>query len=812
MHVRRAPLRSGACGGPKWRRSLKRSRDLKLVRNSGYFDAAWYRQRYAAILGRKDPARHYLEAGARGDCDPGPEFSSAGYLAANPDVAAQGLNPLLHYERYGKVEGRAGHAVQAVGAPSAGSDYAVILHAYHHGCFEELRGALSAFPAGVDRYVSYPRNSEAHPEAAIAAAFPGCTLIPVDNVGQDVGAFAQVLEAIDGDRYGFYCKLHSKGGDKLPSIWRQALLRGTVGDGARVAQFERVFRDQPDVMLGGARELFLHGPSYEMENGGHLTRLLQQVGLPADAAGQDWGFFAGTFFWMRATVAERFRASLGRSDFSGEAVQRDGQLAHAGERFAGLLARAMGAQVALASCVSLSEPVEVFRDLPEETPRHAVSMMAQLGALQSRWIGRRAEAMAADEVPGLGFSRIPGPDTRAGMRQEDFAIITPTGDRPSAFNRCIQMVTTQTLQPKEWIVVDDGAVPLSEQLELPGWATYVRREPGAGDPPHTLSRNVLAALEHVTADRVLIFEDDDWYSPLYAEFLLPWLDCYDLVGLNLIRYYHLRGSAWKNGHPPAHTAFAQSAFRRGHAWAHLAAVCRTDFPEIREKGIVDRHWWTTFEGSKHLINDHPCLHLGLKGGFGRPGLASGHERREVDYIPDPKAAHLSGILGPDRLGYAGWQTEFRKPYAVYTCLLDGAAGLPAPGAGLRHCDLHAFAAVPGRVSAPWQTVPLDERFATVALTTAKPMSLPHLYFPDYEWSIWCPPGRVPDEDLERLVARAIEARADLATAGEVIVRRHNLPSVARAMTAWWRAQRAGEVAGPGLATAAAAEGVSLLRL
>lgn len=116
------------------------------------------------------------------------------------------------------------------------------------------------------------------------------------------------------------------------------------------------------------------------------------------------------------------------------------------------------------------------------------------------------------------------------------------------------------------------------------------------------------------------------------------------------------------------------------------------------------------------------------------------------------------------------------------------------------------------MSAPWQTVPLDERFATVALTTAKPMSLPHLYFPDYEWSIWCPPGRVPDEDLERLVARAIEARANLATAGEMIVRRHSLPSVARAMTAWWRMQRDGEGAEPALAKAAAAEGVGLLRL
>jgi len=43
--------------------------------------------------------------------------------------------------------------------------------------------------------------------------------------------------------------------------------------------------------------------------------------------------------------------------------------------------------------------------------------------------------------------------------------------------------------------------------------------------------------------------------------------------------------------------------------------------------------------------------LGLKGGDGRPGLASGHDRAEVDYIPDPKGAYLAQVLGPDRVYY-----------------------------------------------------------------------------------------------------------------------------------------------------------------
>ena len=38
--------------------------------------------------------------------DPNPYFDTDAYLAANPDVAASGMNPLEHYDMYGWKEGR----------------------------------------------------------------------------------------------------------------------------------------------------------------------------------------------------------------------------------------------------------------------------------------------------------------------------------------------------------------------------------------------------------------------------------------------------------------------------------------------------------------------------------------------------------------------------------------------------------------------------------------------------------------------------------------------------------------------------------
>ena len=49
---------------------------------------------------------HYLRYGANDGEEPGPLFSGRQYLERNPDVAKAGRNPLLHYELFGRGEGR----------------------------------------------------------------------------------------------------------------------------------------------------------------------------------------------------------------------------------------------------------------------------------------------------------------------------------------------------------------------------------------------------------------------------------------------------------------------------------------------------------------------------------------------------------------------------------------------------------------------------------------------------------------------------------------------------------------------------------
>jgi len=81
--------------------------NIKLIATSGLFDHEWYLEhnpdvRTAGI----DPVVHYLRYGATEGRDPNAFFDSDWYLDLNPDVLAAGTNPLVHYLQRGAREGR----------------------------------------------------------------------------------------------------------------------------------------------------------------------------------------------------------------------------------------------------------------------------------------------------------------------------------------------------------------------------------------------------------------------------------------------------------------------------------------------------------------------------------------------------------------------------------------------------------------------------------------------------------------------------------------------------------------------------------
>ena len=74
-----------------------------------YFDETYYLRTYPEVADYQfSPLEHYLFIGWRLRYDPSAEFSTDGYLNANPDVSAIRMNPLLHFLQHGLAEGRKG--------------------------------------------------------------------------------------------------------------------------------------------------------------------------------------------------------------------------------------------------------------------------------------------------------------------------------------------------------------------------------------------------------------------------------------------------------------------------------------------------------------------------------------------------------------------------------------------------------------------------------------------------------------------------------------------------------------------------------
>ncbi len=74
---------------------------------SSLVNDAYYKVLYSDIAADGiDPDLHYAEFGWKEGRSPNPLFDTAGYLSANSDVAAANGNPLGHHSAYGWKEGR----------------------------------------------------------------------------------------------------------------------------------------------------------------------------------------------------------------------------------------------------------------------------------------------------------------------------------------------------------------------------------------------------------------------------------------------------------------------------------------------------------------------------------------------------------------------------------------------------------------------------------------------------------------------------------------------------------------------------------
>jgi hypothetical protein len=87
---------------PNWEAVEDGNEDLELIRNSRYFDGDWYLRQYPDSY--SDPAVDYfVHFRSR---NPSVSFVTRDYYRLNGDVRRAGMNPLIHFEKFGKIQNR----------------------------------------------------------------------------------------------------------------------------------------------------------------------------------------------------------------------------------------------------------------------------------------------------------------------------------------------------------------------------------------------------------------------------------------------------------------------------------------------------------------------------------------------------------------------------------------------------------------------------------------------------------------------------------------------------------------------------------
>lgn len=259
--------------------------------------------------------------------------------------------------------------------------FALIIHVWHLDTLDDLSAACDNYPADADRLVTFADSLSPEDRQRIADCFAGAQLVAVRNVGQDVGALMQLMDRVDLSHYGFVCKIHSKKGLEMPETWQRTLLGGVLGSRRQVDQIIMDFRSDPQVMLAGARQLFLYGPAYLWKNADGIEELAGPLLQGFDFRNEDWGFVAGTCFWIRTSILLRLKAL--QIDWQPGAYADDGTPAHVLEQMFGMLVAIDGGTVLLSDQRDGDALPQRVTGFPATMPRERIPISDTLTELEA---------------------------------------------------------------------------------------------------------------------------------------------------------------------------------------------------------------------------------------------------------------------------------------------------------------------------------------------------------------------------------------------------------------------------------------------
>jgi len=223
-------------------------------------------------------------------------------------------------------------------------DTAVILHVYYPELWDEIASYLENLTLNFDLFVSIPQTVEFSRDQVLAK-YPQAFIYNCPNRGRDIAPFIKLFAEIDQLNYQYICKIHTKKSTHREDgdCWRKEIFNELLGSKQNIQNIKSHL-DRQNVGIIGPRnnllstELFIGGNQQLVNDLADKLNLLYW--------GESFNFVAGSMFWCKpGAISPLLQLNLKDEDFPVESGQIDGTLAHAIERFFGLIAHKHGYQV-----------------------------------------------------------------------------------------------------------------------------------------------------------------------------------------------------------------------------------------------------------------------------------------------------------------------------------------------------------------------------------------------------------------------------------------------------------------------------------
>ncbi len=212
---------------------------------------------------------------------------------------------------------------------------AIVVHAFYAEQFativEQIKAIYDSNKTNIeiDIHITLNENSNSEIKKIIARDLTQAQVHNFPNYGMDLLPFFQLIPSLQ--TYDWVLKLHTKNcHDELSRIWFDSLCQGLIGTPEVFFKTLDYIRLNPSWNMAGLMPFFVSAKHLMFDNELNVDRLATLWEVSTE---KDWGFFAGSFFWIRPSCYLEAAVKLLKNEsWFTASFAKDGQMAHAVER------------------------------------------------------------------------------------------------------------------------------------------------------------------------------------------------------------------------------------------------------------------------------------------------------------------------------------------------------------------------------------------------------------------------------------------------------------------------------------------------